>query len=218
METTELKKIWKTLAENKLIDKSLAQENILQLITKKGVGLLEKLSLKIKKEIITDFITSGLVTMIIIGVFIFQNTQPIEKRAHVVLFVILAYFIFKLYNDIRKHKMLKTITLTDSIRNSTLLSYKKFKSQLKQDIIIGSSFIFSVNIYVIYIYYKAFGNINAIDFSKINGQSIGFFILVFLVLFFIFSPFLFNYFFKKRYKLVINDFESTLEELNSENK
>lgn len=217
METTELKKIWNTLAENKLIDKSLAQENILQLIRKKGAGLLDKLSLKIKKEIITDFITTGLVTLIIIGVFIFQNAQPIEKRAHIVLFVILAYFIFKLYNDIRKYKMLKVIKLTESIKDSTMLSYQKFRSQLKQDIFIGSSFIFLMNIYAIYIYYKAFGNINTIDFSKINGQLIGFIILIFLVLLIIISPFLFNYYFKKRYKLVIDDFESTLEELNSEN-
>lgn len=217
METDELKKIWNTLAENKLIDKSLAQENILQLIRKKGAGLLDKLSIKIKKEIITDFITSGLVTLIIIGVFIFQKAQPVEKRAHIVLFVILAYFIFKLYNDIRKYKMLKVIKLTDSIKESTLLGYKKFRSQLKQDTIIGSTFIFSVNIYAIYIYYKAFGNVNAIDFSKINGQLIGFIILIFLVLLLIISPWFFNYFYKKKYKLVIDDFESTLEELNSEN-
>jgi hypothetical protein len=217
METTELIKIWNTLSENKLIDKSLAQENILQLITKKGAGLLDKLSLKIKKEIITDFITSGLVAIIIVGVFIFQKTQPIEKRAHIVLFVILAYFIFKLYNDIRKYKMLKVIKLTDSIKDSTLLSYKRFKSQLKQDTIIGSSFIFSLNIYAIYIYYKAFGNINTIDFSKINGQLIGFIILIFLVLLLIISPWFFNYFYKKKYKRVIDDFESTLNELNSEN-
>jgi hypothetical protein len=217
METDELKKIWNILAENKLIDKSLAQENILQLITKKGVGLLDKLSLKIKKEIITDFIATGLVAIIIIGVFIFQKVQPIEKRAHIVLFVILIYFIFKLYNDIRKYKMLKVIKLTDSIKESTLLGYKKFRSQLKQDTIIGSTFIFSVNIYAIYIYYKAFGNVNAIDFSKINGQLIGFIILIFLVLLLIISPWFFNYFYKKKYKLVIDDFESTLDELNSEN-
>jgi hypothetical protein len=217
METTELKKIWNTLAENKLVDKSLAQENILQIITRKGNGLVEKLSQKIKKEIVNDIIYTGLLVAIIVGVFIFQNAQPIEKRAHIVLFVILAYFIFKLYNDIRKYMMLKLINLTKSIKDSTLLSYKKFKNQLKQDSIIGSSFIISVNIYAIYIYYKAFGNINTIDFSKINIQLIGFIILVFLVLFVICSPFIFRYFFKKRYKLVIDDFESTLEELNSEN-
>jgi hypothetical protein len=217
METDELKKIWSTLAENKLIDKSLAQENILKLITKKGVGLLEKLSQKIWKEIIIDIIASALVAAIIVGVFFFQKSQHIEQRVHIVIFVILVYFFFKLYKDIRKYKMLKVIKLTNSIKESTLLGYKKFRSQLKQDTIIGSTFIFSVNIYAIYIYYKAFGNVNAIDFSKINGQLIGFIILIFLVLLLIISPWFFNYFYKKKYKLVIDDFESTLDELNSEN-
>ena len=217
METTELKKIWNTLAENKLIDKSLAQENILQLITKKGVGLHEKLSQKIWKEIIIDIIASALVAAIIVGVFFFQKSQHIEQRVHIVLFVILAYFFFKLYKDIQKYKMLKIINLTDSIKSSTMLSYNKFKSQVKQDIIIGISFIMSVNVFAIYVYYKAFGNIKTIDFSHVNGQLIGFVILIFLVIFVVIAPWVLKYFYNKKYQLIIDDFESTLNELNSEN-
>jgi len=217
METTELKKIWNTLAENKLIDKSLAQENILQLITKKGVGLHEKLSQKIWKEIIIDIIASALVAAIIVGVFFFQKSQHIEQRVHIVLFVILAYFFFKLYKDIQKYKMLKIINLTDSIKSSTMLSYNKFKSQVKQDIIIGISFIMSVNVFAIYVYYKAFGNIKTIDFSHVNGQLIGFVILIFLVIFVVIAPWVLKYFYNNKYQLIIDDFESTLNELNSEN-
>jgi hypothetical protein len=218
METDELKKIWNTLAENKLIDKSLAQENILQLITKKGVGLLEKLSRKIWKEIITDIIASALVAAIIVGVFFFQKSQHIEQRVHIVLFVILAYFFFKLYKDIQKYKMLKVIKLTDSIKSSTMLSYNKFKSQVRQDIIIGISFIMSVNVFAIYVYYKAFGNIKTIDFTHVNGQLVGFVILIFLVIFVVIAPWVLKYFYNKKYQLIIDDFESTLNELNSENE
>jgi len=214
METNELIKIWNTLAENKLVGESIARESIQQIITKKGVGLLGKLTYNVRKEIITDIIASTLVALIIVGVFIFQDAQNINKRAHIILFIILAYFIYKLYNDVRKFKMLKVTALTGSIKNSVLHGYNRFKSQIRQDLIVSISFIVSVNIYAIFIYYKAFGNFSKIDFTHINGQTIGFILLIFLFLSVIITPLWIKYFFKKKYHEVINNFESTIKELN----
>ena len=215
METNELIDIWKTLAENKLIGANLAKEHIYQLITKKGAGFLEKLIRHIKKEIITDVITSGIVVLIILGVFIFQSTFPVEKKAYIFLFVILLYFIFKLYRDIRKLRMLKVTRMTDSVKAATLNSYSRFKSQIRQDLILAISFLVCANLYAIYVYVKAFGDYKHIDFSSVNVQSIGFVLLLIMVVFVFIAPWIIKRFFTRKYQTVIDNFETTLKELNN---
>ncbi len=48
METNELKKIWQTLSDEKLIDKSIAKENIERIIKLKSSHTIEKLNKKLK--------------------------------------------------------------------------------------------------------------------------------------------------------------------------
>lgn len=114
--------------------------------------------------------------------------------------------------------MLKLTRLTDSIKDSTLNSYNRFKAQIRQDIILGISFIVVINLYVIYVYYKAFGDYRHIDFTHINMQSIGFVLLIFLISFVLIAPWAIKRFFKKKYQTVIDKFETTLQELNNESE
>ena len=48
METNELKKIWQTLSDEKLIDKSIAKENIERIIKVKSSKTIEKLNKKLR--------------------------------------------------------------------------------------------------------------------------------------------------------------------------
>ena len=50
METNELKNIWKTLAEEKLIENELAEENIERIIKLKSSKTVEKLSKKLNRN------------------------------------------------------------------------------------------------------------------------------------------------------------------------
>ncbi|MFT7057393.1 MAG: hypothetical protein ACJAR3_003041, partial [Roseivirga sp.] len=50
METVELKKIWNTLAKKQLIDQELAKENILEIITKEGNGIINRMKRKINSD------------------------------------------------------------------------------------------------------------------------------------------------------------------------
>lgn len=214
METNELRNIWQTLANENLIDKQLARENILQLVRKKGVGLIQNLSAKIRHEIIMDLITSFLTLSIFIGVMIWQGLS--EFRYHFILIIIFGYFIFKLVRDVGKYQMLQTTKLAKSIKDSTLASYQRFTKRMKHDAIIGISFLILVNLYVIYIYYKVFGNYREIDFSSMNTMAFGFVLMIILIGFVLVAPFVIKRFYKKKYQLVINQFEETLKEFEEE--
>ena len=214
METNELRNIWQTLADENLIEKELARENILQLLSKKGAGIIQNLTSKIRKEIVLDIITSFLTLAIFIGVMIWQGFD--EFRYHFILVVIFGYFVFKLTRDISKYQMLQSTRLTDSIKTSTLDSYKRFKKRVKYDTIIAVSFIIPVNLYVIYIYYKVFGNYKEIDFSSMNTMAFGFVLMMILVGFVIVVPFVIKHFYKKKFKNVITQFEDTLKEFEEE--
>lgn len=216
METNELKKIWDTLAQNKLVNKELARENIRELIVKKGAGLLEKLFLRVKREIIADIVAMSLIVLIMTGVTIIRGAGNIEIKAHIVIGIIFMYFIFKLFRDIRKYRALKMSKLTDSIKSSTLSSYKQLKVQMRQDMFIAILFIVTINLYAIYIYYQAFGNYKEFDFTEININSIGFIILNLLIISVIVVPIIIRIFYKRKYQSVIDDFEATLKELNEE--
>ena len=214
METNELKNIWQTLANENLIDKQLARENILHLLSKKGAGLIQNLSNNIRREIVIDIITSILTLSIFIGVIIWKGFS--EFRYHFILVVIFGYFIFKLVRDIGKYQMLQSTKLITSLKSSTLESYKRLKKRVKYDTIIAVAFLFAANLYVIYIYYKTFGNYREIDFSSMNVMALGFVLMIVLIGVILVTPFLIKHFYRKKFQDVIIQFEDTLREFEEE--
>lgn len=215
METEELKNIWKALASNNLIDKELAKENIEQIITKKGRGILNKLLVRLRKDIRLDIVNAALTAIVIVGAQVFQHTKNIGTKPHVIILVILGYFLFKLSRDLRKYKMLKITKLTESIRDTTLLSYQNFKKRIKQDTYINIIFLLIINLWLVLIYFKTFGHISTLDFTSVNGQLIGFVLMIVLMLHAIAAPWIFKFIYRKRYNVVINDFETTIRELSN---
>ncbi|MBN1181044.1 MAG: hypothetical protein JXB49_02070 [Bacteroidales bacterium] len=216
METNELKKIWNTLAETKLVNKEVAMENIKQIITQKGNGVISKLSRRFHKDILVDIINTLLVGGIIVFVFIFQSRFGIEKRAHIFLFLIEAFFIVKLLRDHTKYKLLNMSKLNNSIKESTIDAHRKIKRRIIQDGLFSGIFLMLCNIYAIGIYFRAFGNVKSIDFSHFNSQMIGFIILIFLLLFIVIFPIVMKSFYKKKYVALMDEIEATIKELNED--
>ena len=217
METNELKKIWKTLADNKLVDNNIAKENIDQIITRKGFGILEKLYTRIKKDIRIGIINSVLTTAVIIWVYFFRTESSHDKKPHFILIVILGYFLLRLSRDLRKYRLLKLSKISETIKDCIINGYTNFKAIIKKDIILNISFIIFFNIWVVVIYYKAFGNVNNIDFSSFNGQLVGFILMIVLILHLFVGPWILKYIYKTRYNNVIKDFEQTINELEENN-
>lgn len=107
METNELQNIWKTLAEEKLIEKELAEENIERIISLKSSATIAKLNKKLKMDVITNGLAAVFIASATIFVSIFnkihQHVLPVE--ALLFLFLTLAFFVFKSLSFYSKLKL-----------------------------------------------------------------------------------------------------------------
>ena len=79
METVELRKIWKTLVEENLIDKQLAKEKILEIITKKGNGVISKILRKHRLDFNVYFAAVIFIPLLILFVAYHDSQNPGNK-------------------------------------------------------------------------------------------------------------------------------------------
>lgn len=209
METDELKYIWKTLADNKLIEKELAEENIERIISLKSSNIIAKLNKKLK----IDFAKNGLSAVFILAATIFisifnkihQHVLPVE--ALLFLFLTLAFFVFKSLGFYSKLKSLKISDSTITIREALMNAKKSIEKSSKREKFLT---------YIFFILMLVYGNIllNAYtDFSNFNVNSLQGYALIFSVISLITMPFTENIIFRKRFSGIINGITNSLSEL-----
>lgn len=217
METDELKHIWKTLADKNLVEKELARENIQRILNNRSSGIISKFEKIFNRDILITWVVLGLLTGIFIFLYFFSKDHPVDPKAPFFILAVFIYFIYKQYRDLSKKRLLTRFFTAESIRNSLQQVKQNMQKALKIDGWYGLLFLMAANAFAIFVYAKWVGTFNEIDFTRIYTNTIAFYILIFLVLFFITAPWTLRYFGKRKFARVFRDIDNLLEELNEEN-
>jgi hypothetical protein len=213
METNELKKIWQTLSNEKLIDKSIAKENIERIIKAKSSKAIEKLSKKLRFDFLINVATSVLVLAITIfaTLYLNQKNHHLPVQGYIFLILVTSYYAFKAVSINSKLKLLDISYNTSSI----LESLKKVKSKFKK-VSRKESVLIYISLSLLTIFANFLINDNT-NFSNFNVNSLQGYVLIFSIGYLISIPFIGKYYFNKRFSGIITDLNNSIEELNSNN-
>ncbi len=203
METNELKNIWNTLADNKLVDEQLAKENIKQIITKKGLGLFSKM----KKKVLVDYwvYLLGLIIVPVLTTLVHIHLmKPLPTiQAYFGLAFAETYLIYMFVNARRKLSFIEYTNHKLSIKEGLIALQEKLKKSISLEYRLGILFGISFICFAI------------IQFIITNGEFSTIAAVLLIAMLFIF-PFAFKYEFKIRFSDLSNHIEETIHELNSE--
>lgn len=216
METDELKHIWKTMADKNLVEKELAKESINRILANRSSGIISKFDRIFNKDIVITWILMGILVGILIFLFFFSRNHPVDNKAPFFIMAVFIYFIYKQYRDLAKKRFLRLFFNTKSIRDSLLQVKEYMQKAIKLDGWYGTVFLMAVNAFAIFIYLKWVGSFDEIDFTKIYLNTIVFYVLVLMVLFFISAPWTLRYYGKRKFAGVFREIDNMLEELNEE--
>jgi hypothetical protein len=216
METNELKHIWKTLADKNLVEKELAGENIQRILANRSSGILSKFDKIFNRDIMITWILMGFLVGILIFLYFFSQTHPTDPKAPFFILAVFIYFMYKQYRDISKKRLITKFFNTKSIRDSLLQVKESMQKALKLDSWYGIVFLMAANAFAIFVYSKWVGSFNEIDFTRIYLNSMVFYMLILMILFFISAPWTLRYFGKRKFARVFQDIENMLAELNEE--
>ena len=216
METNELKHIWKTLADKNLVENELARENIQRILANRSSGIISKFDKIFNRDILITWILMGLLVGILVFLYFFSQTHPVDKKAPFFIMAVFIYFIYKQYRDLSKKRLLTRFFNSKSIRDSLLQVKESMQKALKLDSWYGIVFLMAANAFAIFVYSKWVGSFDNIDFTRIYANTIAFYILVFLILFFVTAPWTLRYFGKRKFARVFKDIDNMLAELDEE--
>jgi hypothetical protein len=216
MDTNELKHIWKTLADKNLVEKELAGENIHRILANRSSGIISRFDKIFNRDIMINWILIVLLVSILIFLYFFSQTHPVEKKAPFFIVAVLIYFIYKQYRDLLKKHLLTKFFNTKSIRDSLLQVKENMQKTLKLDSWYGIVFLMAANAFAIFVYSKWVGSFNEIDFTRIYTNTIAFSLLIFMILFFVTAPWTLRYFGKRKFARVFDDIDNMLAELDEE--
>jgi len=213
METNELKKIWQTLSDEKLIDKSIAKENIERIIKAKSSKTIEKLNKKLRFDYLINVATSILVLAITIfaTLYLNQKNHLLPVQGYIFLLLVISYYAFKAVSINSKLKLLDISYNTSSI----LESLKKVKSKFEK-VSRKESVLIYISLSLLTIFANFLINDNT-DFSNFKVNSLQGYVLIFSIGYLISLPFIGKYYFNKRFSGIITDLNNSIEELNSNN-
>jgi len=213
METNELKRIWQTLSNEKLIDKSIAKENIERIIKAKSSRTIKKLNKKLQFDFIINVATSILVLAITIfaTLYLNQKNQHLPVQGYIFLLLVISYYALKAVSLNSKLKLLDISYSTFSI----LDSLKKVKSKFEK-VSRTESVLIYVSLSLLTVFANVLLNYNT-DISKFNINSLQGYVLLFSIGYLISLPFIGKYYFNKRFSGIITDLNNSIEELKSNN-
>lgn len=213
MESSELNKIWQTLSNENLIDKSIAKENIQRIIQKESSSTIAKLSKKIRFDYLTNIAASVLVLVITVFATLFLNykNQSLPIQGYIFLVLVISYYALKAVSLKSKLKMLDISYNTSSI----LESLKKVKIRFEK-VSTKESLIMYVSLTVLTVFANFLIN-DKTDFSNFALNSLQGYVLIFSIVYLVSLPFVGKYYFNKRFSGIITDLNNSIEELNSNN-
>jgi len=212
MQTNELKKIWQTLSNENLIDKSIAKENIERIIKQENSKLIERLSKKLRFDYLTNIATAILVLVITIFATLYLNhrDQSLPVQGYIFLVLVISFYALKAVSINSKLKLLDLSFNTSSI----LDSLKKVKTSFEK-ISTKESVITYVSLSLLTVFANILIN-DKTDFANFNINSLQGYVLVFSIGYLVSLPFVGKYYFKKRFSGILTDINNSIDELNSE--
>jgi hypothetical protein len=212
METSELKQIWQTLAKEKLIDMELAKENIERIITLKSSKTVEKLSKKLKTDYFSNLVTSILIIAITIfaTIFLHQRNHQLPIQGYIFLILVFSFYASR---SVTLHSKIKLLDL--SFPTSSILdSLKKVKMSFEKDSKKENRIIF-ISLIVLTIYANVLIN-DKTNMSNFNICSLQGYVLIFSIGYLISLPWVGKFIYKKRFSGIMEDLDTSIQELNTE--
>lgn len=212
METSELKHIWQTLAKEKLIDMELAKENIERIITLKSSKTVEKLSKKLKTDYFSNLVTSILIIAITIfaTIFLHQRNHQLPLQGYIFLILVFSFYVSRSMTLHSKIKLLDLSFPTSSILDSLKKVKMSFETNSKKENRI---------IYISLIILTVYANILINDKTNISNftiHSLQGYVLIFSIGYLISLPWVGKFIYKKRFSGIMEDLDSSIQELNTE--
>lgn len=213
MESSELNKIWQTLSNENLIDKSIAKDNIDRIIQQDSSKTIAQLSKKIRFDYMTNIATAILVLVITIIATLFLNhrNQSLPIQGYIFLVLVISYYALQAVCLNSKLKLLNISYNTSSI----LESLKKVKISFEK-VSTKESLIIYVSLTVLTVFANFLIN-DTTDFSNFALNSLQGYVLIFSIVYLVSLPFVGKYYFKKRFSGIIADLNNSINELNSNN-
>jgi hypothetical protein len=216
MESNELIKIWKTLAEKRLIDKDLAKENIMQIISKKGSGIVNKMIKKAYFDYYVFLSAAFLVPLILTSVLIFFPGPFPNAQSYIGLSAVELFFIYMISASLRNRKFLKTTFNNESIKESVGKVNSHLKAYLKKYFLISLIFgnIFLILALTQFIY--RIGGIKNISLSSSGFNLFASHLIIVILALVIIWPFLIKFEIRIRFSGIVKDINDLLDDLNKE--
>ncbi|MBT30257.1 MAG: hypothetical protein CMO01_11405 [Thalassobius sp.] len=219
MGTTDLKRIWSILADEKLIDKSLAKENILEIITQKGHGVISKLQRKHQLDF-NRYLGVVLFMPFVILFLIYRDRQGLLPQSssglggpYVIPFLIEAFMIYALMSLKRNMNFMKRTYNAGTLKES-LTKMKSYFEKITNNMT-GTLLLKAILAFVEVDTLYRIGGVENISFSPNGSYIFESYLLVFIIFLIIAVPFIVKLD-AKRYAGVLQDLDQTIEELNKE--
>ena len=212
METNELKNIWETLANEKIIGKELAEENIERIIRTQSSHIINKLERKTKRS----GIIYGIALMFTIVATIYVQVdlgKLFPTNTYLGIIVVVGFLLLNMLRDISKLVFFKQSYHTDTIKNSLLNIRNYLTKVLRIDFFTGLTF--SICMILVYTskYIYDIGGLEHIKFSE-NDLIIQspYFVIAIIVLL-LATPWWLKKEIKLKFSTIQKDIENSLNEL-----
>jgi hypothetical protein len=210
METNELKQIWKTLSEQKLISEELGKDNIERIIHQNSSNLMVRLTKKLKFDFIIN--VSGIFLLITVAVFLIlifkERYQQVQFQGFVFLLLTVSFFVYKVLTNKAHLNLIKlshnTSTVLESLKNVKINFLKGYKKDAIISLIVIGSLTSFANVLLI----------DNTDLSKFEFNSFPSYVMIFSILYLIFLARINKFLFNKRFSSIISEIDNTIEELN----
>ena len=212
METTELKKIWQTLANEKLIDEGLAKENIERIIANKSSKNVEALSRKLKTDFYWAVIASVSILLITLfaTIFLQQRNHPLPVEGYIFLVMCMGFYCTKALQTNSRMKLIGLSFNTSSILDSLEKVKQGFTKNMKQEALFTNLALAILTVF-------ANVQINSqTTLSNFRINSLQGYVLIFSVLYLGSLPWIGKLIYKKRFSGILNEIDQSIQELVSE--
>ncbi|MEM7298774.1 MAG: hypothetical protein AAF391_10975, partial [Bacteroidota bacterium] len=144
METRELKKIWKTLAAENLVDSKMAKEHILEIISQKGYGVMSKIQRKLQLDFNVYLAAVLFIPVGIIFVWYYNSQYNSFKtiaelgRQYIILCLVEVFMVYALVTVKRNIDFMNHTATSGSLKESLISVRSYFHSITKKGFWVGT--------------------------------------------------------------------------------
>ncbi len=216
MGTTELKRIWSTLAKEEVIEETLAKENILEIIAQKGNGVISKLDRKHRLDFNRYLGVVIFIPLVVLFLF-YRDSQGLLPQSgsglgapYVVPGLIEAFMIYALMSLKRNMNFMRRTYNTGTLKESLTKTKSYFETITKSRM--GTILLMAILAFIEVETLIKIGGFENISFSLNGPYTYESYFSIFIVLLFISVPFIVKLD-TKRYADVLRDLDQTIEEL-----